>query len=105
MNSDNSLIEINHNTNKNMYQRRLIKNELLKLSKFRSFSLKTKYENLAQLRSRVNFFSIFKIYDTIAILEDKNSNLEVEVKYLKEENQEIREKYKDLNQEVKDLKN
>ena len=59
---------------------KLISQELSRLSKFRSFCSKSKFENLALLRSRVNFFNIFKIYDTIEIIKDENSNLKEKVK-------------------------
>ena len=56
-------------------QKFLTKHQVAKLEALRSFALKSRLQNLALLRSRVHFFNIFKMHDSLSILEQQNENL------------------------------
>ena len=53
----------------------LISSELKKLQNLKKFSSKSRLQNLSELRQRVHFFGIFKIYDEITLIKDQNMSL------------------------------
>ena len=44
-----------------------VSSQMMKLKRMKDMATNSKLTNLALLRSRVNFFFIFKIYDTIEL--------------------------------------